>query len=168
MAGGVEAMGSLIESIPDADRLARIFGQAVAPAFRLAGVAAFVSVLLTRLHTLIDRMRTVTFMDPALPSMIEMHPSTCPHDCPSTCALEIEVTEGGTRMGAVRGGKGVVHIEIAIGGNCLDQFGVVLFLALPEPGVFQHGNVTGAQDADGLSNDRPGARGPEHRIAART
>ena len=68
MAGGVEAMGSLIESVPDADRLARIFAQAAAPAFLLAGVAAFVSVLLTRLHTLIDRMRTVTFMDPALPS----------------------------------------------------------------------------------------------------
>jgi len=35
MAGGVEAMGSLIESVPDADRLARIFAQAAAPAFLL-------------------------------------------------------------------------------------------------------------------------------------
>jgi peptidoglycan/LPS O-acetylase OafA/YrhL len=33
-------MGSLIESVPDADRLARIFAEAAAPAFLLAGVAA--------------------------------------------------------------------------------------------------------------------------------
>ena len=51
--------------------------------------------------------------------MIEMHPSTCPHDCPSTCALEIEVTEGGTRMGAVRGAEantytaGVICAKVA-------------------------------------------------------
>jgi anaerobic selenocysteine-containing dehydrogenase len=31
--------------------------------------------------------------------------SVCPHDCPSTCALEIEVLEGGRRIGAVRGAE---------------------------------------------------------------
>jgi anaerobic selenocysteine-containing dehydrogenase len=46
-------------------------------------------------------------------------PSTCPHDCPSTCALEIEVIEGGTRMGAVRGAEansytaGVICAKVA-------------------------------------------------------
>ena len=30
------------------------------------------------------------------------HASVCPHDCPSTCALEVEVLDG-TRIGAVRG-----------------------------------------------------------------
>jgi anaerobic selenocysteine-containing dehydrogenase len=32
----------------------------------------------------------------------EVHPSACPHDCPSTCALEIEVLSG-NRIGVVRG-----------------------------------------------------------------
>ena len=31
-----------------------------------------------------------------------MHSSVCPHDCPSTCALSVEVLDG-TRIGAVRG-----------------------------------------------------------------
>ena len=30
-------------------------------------------------------------------------PSVCPHDCPSVCALRLEVTEDG-RLGRVRGG----------------------------------------------------------------
>jgi len=35
----------------------------------------------------------------------EIRASTCPHDCPSTCALEVEVLDG-TRIGprAWRGG----------------------------------------------------------------
>ena len=33
---------------------------------------------------------------------ISLHASACPHDCPSTCALEVEVV-GGTRIGRVRG-----------------------------------------------------------------
>lgn len=32
-----------------------------------------------------------------------IHPSACPHDCPSTCALEVEVLDGGQRIGRVRG-----------------------------------------------------------------
>jgi anaerobic selenocysteine-containing dehydrogenase len=49
--------------------------------------------------------------------------SVCPHDCPSTCALEIEVIEGGTggraRIGAVRGAEansytsGVICAKVA-------------------------------------------------------
>jgi len=35
-------------------------------------------------------------------SAISLHASACPHDCPSTCALEVEVV-GGTRIGRVRG-----------------------------------------------------------------
>jgi anaerobic selenocysteine-containing dehydrogenase len=31
-----------------------------------------------------------------------IRPSACPHDCPSTCALEVEVL-GPDRIGAVRG-----------------------------------------------------------------
>ncbi|MGD9925764.1 MAG: molybdopterin-dependent oxidoreductase [Pseudorhodoplanes sp.] len=44
--------------------------------------------------------------------------STCPHDCPSTCALEVELLEGG-RIGRVRGAKsntytsGVVCAKVA-------------------------------------------------------
>ncbi|MBO0710627.1 MAG: molybdopterin oxidoreductase family protein [Acetobacteraceae bacterium] len=34
--------------------------------------------------------------------MIESRNSVCPHDCPSTCALEVEVLDG-SRIGAVRG-----------------------------------------------------------------
>ena len=36
--------------------------------------------------------------------MPEVRSSVCPHDCPSTCALEVEV-HGGTRIGAVRGAE---------------------------------------------------------------
>src|SRR6516225_6386844 len=35
----------------------------------------------------------------------EIRSSVCPHDCPSTCALEIEVLDG-NRIGAVRGAQG--------------------------------------------------------------
>ena len=34
-----------------------------------------------------------------------VHPSVCPHDCPSTCALEVEVQDG-VRIGSVRGAEG--------------------------------------------------------------
>jgi anaerobic selenocysteine-containing dehydrogenase len=34
--------------------------------------------------------------------MSNIHPSVCPHDCPSVCALDVEVLENG-RIGAVRG-----------------------------------------------------------------
>ena len=43
--------------------------------------------------------------------------STCPHDCPSTCALEVEVLDSRT-IGRVRGGKmdytaGVICAKVA-------------------------------------------------------
>jgi anaerobic selenocysteine-containing dehydrogenase len=41
--------------------------------------------------------------DPA-PDTRAMHSSVCPHDCPSTCALEVEVLDG-SRIGRVRGAK---------------------------------------------------------------
>ena len=34
--------------------------------------------------------------------MRETRSSVCPHDCPSTCALEVEVHDG-ARIGAIRG-----------------------------------------------------------------
>ena len=45
-------------------------------------------------------------------------PSVCPHDCPSTCALEVEVLDG-ARIGAVRGAEdnsytaGVICAKVA-------------------------------------------------------
>jgi anaerobic selenocysteine-containing dehydrogenase len=36
------------------------------------------------------------------PSSITHHPSTCPHDCPSACALNVEVIDG-TRIGRIHG-----------------------------------------------------------------
>ncbi|WP_448204983.1 molybdopterin-containing oxidoreductase family protein [Azospirillum sp. sgz302134] len=36
------------------------------------------------------------------PSASRRHASACPHDCPSTCALEVEVIDG-TRIGRIRG-----------------------------------------------------------------
>jgi anaerobic selenocysteine-containing dehydrogenase len=47
-----------------------------------------------------------------------MRASVCPHDCPSTCALEVEVLDGG-RIGAVRGAadndytQGVICAKVA-------------------------------------------------------
>lgn len=46
-----------------------------------------------------------------------MQPSVCPHDCPSVCALKIEVTDDG-RIGKVRGGeqpytRGVICAKVA-------------------------------------------------------
>ena len=38
------------------------------------------------------------------PAKIAIRHSTCPHDCPSACALDVEVIEG-TRIGRVRGSK---------------------------------------------------------------
>ncbi len=38
------------------------------------------------------------------------HYSTCPHDCPSTCALEVEVLDGQT-IGRVRGARGHTYTD---------------------------------------------------------
>ena len=49
---------------------------------------------------------------------IEIRHSTCPHDCPSACALDVEVIDGST-IGRVRGSKlqsytaGVVCAKVA-------------------------------------------------------
>ena len=49
---------------------------------------------------------------------IERRPSVCPHDCPSACALEVEVIDG-ARIGRVRGAKdqsytdGVICAKVA-------------------------------------------------------
>lgn len=52
------------------------------------------------------------------PLRIDRRPSVCPHDCPSTCALDVEVVEG-SRIGRVRGAKdnsytdGVICAKVA-------------------------------------------------------
>src|SRR3954452_3715969 len=52
------------------------------------------------------------------PPEIRIAPSACPHDCPSTCALEVEVLDG-TRIGRVRGAEdnlytaGVICAKVA-------------------------------------------------------
>ena len=49
---------------------------------------------------------------------MSLHPSVCPHDCPSVCALEIEKTADG-RLGKVRGSErnpytaGVICAKVA-------------------------------------------------------
>src|SRR5262245_34238866 len=45
--------------IPDAQQLAHIFSNALAPTFFLGAVAAFVSLMNSRLSTVIDRIRTL-------------------------------------------------------------------------------------------------------------
>ena len=48
---------------------------------------------------------------------MDIRASVCPHDCPSTCALEVEVADG--RIGAVRGAEangytaGVICAKVA-------------------------------------------------------
>ena len=49
--------------------------------------------------------------------MRQIRASVCPHDCPSTCALDVEVIDG-ARIGAVRGADnsytaGVVCAKVA-------------------------------------------------------
>jgi len=52
------------------------------------------------------------------PARLAVHASTCPHDCPSVCALEVEVIDGNS-IGRVRGSKrqsytaGVVCAKVA-------------------------------------------------------
>lgn len=45
--------------LPDADQLAHVMSQATAPAFVLGAVTGFVSILLGRMATIIDRKRTL-------------------------------------------------------------------------------------------------------------
>ena len=44
-------------------------------------------------------------MPDTTPANIEIRHSTCPHDCPSSCALEVERLDANT-IGRVRGGIG--------------------------------------------------------------
>src|SRR4051794_33503535 len=52
------------------------------------------------------------------PARIAIRPSTCPHDCPSACALDVEVIDGSS-IGRVRGSNlqsytaGVVCAKVA-------------------------------------------------------
>src|SRR5580698_8865880 len=50
-------MGGVLGLIPSAEELAAIFAHAAAPAFLLAGVAGFISVLMSRLTGVVDRIR---------------------------------------------------------------------------------------------------------------
>jgi hypothetical protein len=47
----------MFDRIPDATQLASIFSQATAPAFMLGAVAGFISILMSRLNGLLDRIR---------------------------------------------------------------------------------------------------------------
>jgi len=56
-------------------------------------------------------------MDMPIPPSIAIRSSVCPHDCPSTCALDVEVIDG-VRIGAVRGADnpytaGVICAKVA-------------------------------------------------------
>jgi hypothetical protein len=52
--------GFLVNLIPNAEDLAAIFAHAAAPAFLLAGVGGFVSVLMSRLSGIVDRIRSLS------------------------------------------------------------------------------------------------------------
>src|SRR6202163_3260829 len=41
---------------------------------------------------------------------LDIRSSVCPHDCPSACALEVEVMDG-ARIGAVRGAKANTYTD---------------------------------------------------------
>jgi hypothetical protein len=47
----------MLDRIPDSGQLASIFSQATAPAFMLGAVAGFISILMSRLNGLLDRIR---------------------------------------------------------------------------------------------------------------
>jgi hypothetical protein len=49
----------MLNSIPDAQRLSEIFSNAIAPTFFLGAVAAFVSLMASRLSNVIERVRTL-------------------------------------------------------------------------------------------------------------
>ena len=68
-------------------------------------------------------------------------------------------------MRPMRRGKGIVHIEIAIFGNGFGEFRIVLFLARPEPGIFQKRNVAIGQYTNRLAYDIACDFGHEHDFA---
>ncbi|MGB5326819.1 MAG: hypothetical protein WBO58_01220 [Gammaproteobacteria bacterium] len=70
--------------------------------------------------------------------------SACPHDCPSTCALEVELLDANT-MGRVTGAQandytaGVVVIESICPGNAFIEGLGVNALVSAEPGLLNGG-----------------------------
>ena len=49
----------MLDFVPDAQQLAQIFSNAMAPTFFLGAVAAFVSLMTSRLSTVMERIRTL-------------------------------------------------------------------------------------------------------------
>jgi Protein of unknown function (DUF2721) len=49
----------MLDFIPDAERLSKIFSQAIAPTFFLGAVAAFISLMASRLSAVIARVQTL-------------------------------------------------------------------------------------------------------------
>ena len=56
----------------------------------------------------------------------------------------------GGSVGAMGGGEGVVHVDIAIGCQSFDKGRIVLFFALVETGVFQKQDIAIVQFRDGI------------------
>ena len=54
-------------------------------------------------------------------------------------------------VGPVRSGEGIVDIDVAVGGERLGKFRIVLFLALVIAGVFQKQNIAVGHRPDGVS-----------------
>jgi hypothetical protein len=48
-----------MDYVPDADQLSQVMSQATAPAFVLGAVAAFIAILLGRMTTVLDRIRSL-------------------------------------------------------------------------------------------------------------
>ncbi|MNY57179.1 hypothetical protein D3C86_1933470 [compost metagenome] len=67
----------------------------------------------------------------------------------------------GGGVGAVGGGESVIHIDIAVGRQSLDEGGIVLFFALVEAGVFQKQDIAVVQFRDGIRRRRTDAVGRE-------
>ena len=89
-------------------------------------------------------------------------PSVCPHDCPSVCALDVEVI--GARIGRIRGARGA---DLYVGGRL--RQGRPLSRAHPPPG--SPDATASAGRAEGLRSVRPdrlgrGAR-PRRRAISR-
>ena len=53
----------MIDLIPDTKQLSEIFAQAIAPSFFLGAIAAFVSLMASRLSAVVERLRTLNAID---------------------------------------------------------------------------------------------------------
>ena len=72
----------------------------------------------------------------------------------------------GGGMGAVGGGEGIVHIEVAIGSQSGGEVGAVLFLVLVETGVLQQQHVAVLHGGNGTGRSLANAVGAEGDRAA--